>query len=113
VTVESPGDWIPGKIVVDVKDDMSEEDIQKLGDEVGLMLTDNSPDIKDDGKIELADVEPSRLSSILARLRGDPRVEAAEPLGIAKAYFTPNDPKYSAMAHDARRRGARLGVRVR
>ncbi|MBX3191432.1 MAG: peptidase S8 [Labilithrix sp.] len=102
MTVSSPGDWLPGKIVVDVKDNLSEDEIQKLGDELGITLVDNSPDIKDDGKIEIAEVEPSRIASLLAKLRGDPRVEAAEPLGVMRALFTPNDPKYTEQWHMTR-----------
>jgi len=96
------GDFIPGEIVVDLKDDISDEQIQELADEFHISLRDNSPDIKDDGKIDVADVDPSQVDALVARLSQDPRVEAAEPMEIARAYFTPNDPKFTEPWHRSR-----------
>src|SRR5690349_5495680 len=90
---ESAPDSVPGEIVVDIKDDLSEEQIQALGNEFHIALRDNSPGVKDDGKVEIADVDPSDVSDLVARLSADPRVEAVEPAGIAKILWTPNDPK--------------------
>lgn len=97
--VEDVGELVPGELVVDVRDDLSEAQIQQLGREYGLSLRDNSPGVKDDGKVELATVDPSRLAGLIARLQKDPRVEAAEQESIARAYFTPNDPKYAEQWH--------------
>ncbi|CAN5735828.1 S8 family serine peptidase [soil metagenome] len=99
LTVEDVADTIPGELVVDVRDDLSEEEIQALGNEYHLTLRDNSPGVKDDGKIELADVDPSRMSELIARLSADPRVEAVEQETVARAFFTPNDPKYAEQWH--------------
>lgn len=96
------GSTLPGEIVVDVKDDLSEDAIADLGREYGLVLRDNSPDVKDDGKVEIADVDPSREDEILAKLAHDPRVEAAEPMGVMRALFTPNDPKFGEQWHMTR-----------
>ncbi|MBS2018523.1 MAG: peptidase S8 [Deltaproteobacteria bacterium] len=101
-TVDPTSDFVPGEIVVDVKDDLSEEEIASLGAEYGLSLRDNSPDIKDDGKIEIAHVDPSRMSELLEKLSHDPRVEAAEPESVMRALWTPNDPKFSEQWHMAR-----------
>src|SRR5262249_20276338 len=54
---------------------------------------------KDDGNVAIADVPPSEVAEVIARLSADPRVEAAEPAGIAKMLFTPNDPKYGEQWH--------------
>lgn len=97
--VEDVGDVISGELVVDVKDDLSEEQIQALGNEYHLALRDNSPGVKDDGNVEVADVDPSRMSELIARLSADPRVEGVEQEVVAKAFFTPNDPKYSEQWH--------------
>ena len=100
--VEYVDDVIPGELVVDVKDDLSEEQIQALGNEYQLALRDNSPGVKDDGNIEVADIrslDPSRIRDLIARLSNDPRVEAAEQETVARAYFTPNDPKYTEQWH--------------
>ncbi|MBX3223133.1 MAG: peptidase S8 [Labilithrix sp.] len=93
------GDVIPGEIVVDVKDDLSESEIRALADEFHITLRDNSPGVKDDGNVEIADVPADRVAELVARLAADPRVEAAEPAGIARILWTPNDPKYGEQWH--------------
>jgi serine protease len=98
-TAGAEGDYVPGEIVVDVKDDLSESEIADLGKEYGIDLRDNSPEIKDDGKVEVADVDPSRIADLVERLSHDSRVEAAEPMEIAHELWTPNDPKYAEQWH--------------
>ena len=100
--VESVSDFVPGEIVVDVKDDLGESDIQALADQFHLALRDNSPDVKDDGNIEVADVDQGSVADLVARLSADPRVEAVEPMGVARALFTPNDPKFKEQWHMSR-----------
>src|SRR5689334_5603688 len=85
---------IGGEIVVDFKDDTSDADIQALGDKLHIVLRDNSPGIKDDGKINLADVDPDAVDAIMARLAEDSHVEGVERAATAQMFFTPNDPKY-------------------
>lgn len=96
---DSAAEELAGDVVVDVRDDLSEEQIAELGREYGVSLTDNSPDIKDDGKIELAHVAPGLVASLVARLSRDPRVEAVEPVQIVRASFMPNDPKFKEQWH--------------
>ncbi len=105
---DAPGDVLPGEIVVDVKDNLSEDEIAAIGREYHIALRDNSPGIKDDGKVEIADVDPGRVADLVERLSHDPRVEAAEPAGIARVFWTPNDPKYSEQWH-MQRVGAEKG----
>jgi serine protease len=93
------GEEIPGEITVDVKDGLSDEEITKLGDDYGINLHDNSPAIKDDANIAIADVDPAREASLIERLKADPRVDWAERTYVAHAYFTPNDPKFSEQWH--------------
>lgn len=95
-------DVLPGEIVVDLRDDLSDADIAKLGSELHVALRDNSPGVKDDGNIAVVDVDPSREGEISARLSRDPRVEAVEPMIVARALFTPNDPKYGEQWHMTR-----------
>ena len=99
LTVEDVPDAIRGELVVDVNDDLSEEQIQALGNEYHVALRDNSPGVKDDGKIEIADVEPGQMAELIARLSKDPRVEGVEQDTVARAFFTPNDPKYAEQWH--------------
>lgn len=98
-TVASTPDVVPGELVVDFADDLSDADIERLGQDLHVSLRDNSPDVKDDGNVAIADVAPSRLSEILERLSGDSRVEAVEPMIVARALFQPNDPKYAEQWH--------------
>jgi serine protease len=97
--VENVPDIVSGELVVDMNDDDSEEQIQAVANEYHLTLRDNSPGIKDDGKIEIAEVDPSRIPDLIARLSKDPRVEGVEQETVARAFFTPNDPKYSEQWH--------------
>jgi serine protease len=102
VEADAMPSFLPGQIVVDVRDDLSEDAIADLGREYGLVLRDNSPDIKDDGKIELTTVDAQTPPELLERLAKDPRVEGVEPQFVYKALFTPNDPKFAEQWHMAR-----------
>jgi serine protease len=95
----SAADYVPGQVVIDVKDDLSDSEIEQLGKDMGVSIRDNSPGVKDDGNIELADVDPSQVAGLIARLKADPRVEGAEMNETAQAYWTPNDPKYEEQWH--------------
>jgi serine protease len=86
-------------VAVDLRDDVSAGDIADLEAKFGVRLEDNSPGITDDGKVETARVDPARREGLLAALRADPRVEAAEPLVRYQATFVPNDPKYADQWH--------------
>ncbi len=90
---------IPGELVVDVKDNLSDEEIADLGREYGIVLTDNSPEIKDDGHIEIAEVPLADEASLIERLSHDSRVESVEPNFMFHATWVPNDPKYKEQWH--------------
>jgi serine protease len=96
---EGVPDVLADELVVDVKDDLSDEQIQGLANEFHIALRDNSPDVKGDGNVEIADVSSAEIPSLIARLQADPRVEAVERMGVAKMLWTPNDPKYSEQWH--------------
>ncbi|MCL2778826.1 MAG: S8 family peptidase [Polyangiaceae bacterium] len=100
--LESLPDVMPGEIVVDVKDDLTDADIERLGSEFHIALRDNSPGVKNDGNIAIANIDASRLGELIARLTSDSRVEAVEPVIVAKALFTPNDPKFGEQWHMTR-----------
>ena len=93
------GDFIPGEIVVDMKDDLSDSEVQELARKFHITLRDNSPGVKDDGNVAVANVPASEVASLVSRIAADPRVEAAEPAGIAKMLWTPNAPKYGEQWH--------------
>ncbi len=104
--VEAPSE-IAGEIVVDFKDDTSDDEIKAVADRLHIPLRDNSPGVKDDGKIDVADVDPSQVDEIMARLAEDPRVEGVERAAIARVLWTPNDPKYGEQWHMTRAGGER------
>lgn len=97
--LENVPDVISNEIIVDVKDNLSDEEIQGLANEMHIALRDNSPDIKGDGNVEVADVDARDIPGLIERLSKDPRVEAVEPAYVAKALWTPNDPKYGEQWH--------------
>lgn len=93
------GERVADELVVDVRDDLSDVQIEELGNEYHLAFRDNSPEVKHDGNVQLATVDPARMGEVLALLAKDPRIEAAEQEILAHALFTPNDPKYSEQWH--------------
>ncbi|MEI7894238.1 MAG: S8 family serine peptidase [Myxococcales bacterium] len=95
-----------GILAVDLKDDTSADDLRSLEASFGLTFRASSLWSRDHTKVELAAVDPSRLVDLVARLRGDPRVEDAEPLGLMFASFVPNDPLYAEKQWHITRVGA-------
>lgn len=92
-------DFVSGEVVVDAKDGLSDAELQDLANELHVSLRDNSPGVKHDGNIAIIDVAPGEVAALVRQLSADPRVEAAEPAGIAKILWTPNDPKYAEQWH--------------
>ena len=86
---------VPGEILVDLKDNASHDDIADVGRAFGLTLRDASVE-SDEDKIELADVDPADVDSLVARLEQDPRVEHAEQVSLLYASFVPDDPLYES-----------------
>ena len=105
------------ELVVDLRDDLSLRAVREVGEEYGVKLVPNSPEAVDE-RLMLADV--SRLSAarrgeLLARLRADSRVEAADenfemqlqgwrigaerPARAATSEVRPNDPRYPEQWH--------------
>jgi serine protease len=86
---------IESEIYVDLVDGASASDVEDVARIAGVPLVPNSV-VSEVDKLEIArGVDPSRVESILARLRGDPRVEVAERGSVVYAYFVPNDPLYA------------------
>lgn len=103
--VESAPSIIAGEIVVDFKDDTTDEQIAAVASKLHISLRDNSPGVKDDGKIDLTDVDPETVDALMARLAEDPHVEGVERATTATAFWTPNDPKYGEQWHMTRAGG--------
>ncbi len=93
------GDVVPGQMELDLADNLSAADIEQLGKDYGIVIRDNSPESHHLGNIAVASVDPERENQVLSRMAHDPRVEVAEPLLMAHAYFTPNDPQYKDQWH--------------
>ena len=101
--IEDAPDVLENEIVVDLKDDLSESEIQDFANEEHVRLHDNSPGVKGDGNVEIIETTlTENVDAIIARLAADPRVEAVERAGIAKMLFTPNDPKFTEQWHMTR-----------
>src|SRR4051812_46121896 len=72
-------DVLPDEIVVDFKDNVSDEEIAAVANDVHIALADNSPGIKDDGKIAIGHVGAGQsVDAIMDRLAADPHVEGVE-----------------------------------
>lgn len=86
---------VPGAIVVDCKDDVSDSDIAELSKIARTELHADNPTAQK-YKYEEGVVDPSNEDTILEQLKADPRVEHAERMVEYKALgFTPNDPMYN------------------
>jgi serine protease len=92
------------RIVVDARDTLTPGQLQELERRHGILLRYNSIHSQDE-KLLLADVTPDQSAAVLASLRQDKLVEAAEPL---RQYVLPPDVRAAHSAHDApiRSRGA-------
>lgn len=90
------------QLVVDLRDDLSLDQIDAWDDTLGIELVPNSP-VSVGERLMVADVralDAAARRRLLERLRRDPRVEAADEnfivplLGLPAPAFTPNDPRY-------------------
>lgn len=81
---------IPGKIIVDAKDDLDDAEVAALARDYGLTFTPTA--LAAETKAEIAVVSANREAEMIDRLAHDPRVEGAEPLARVRAFFVPNDP---------------------
>jgi serine protease len=88
---------IPGQIVVDARDDLDDGALASLARDFGLPFAPTA--LAAQTRIEIATVGDGEVESVLARLRRDPRVEAAEPLARVRASFAPNDPLLKEQWH--------------
>jgi len=96
---------LPGEIIVDLKDNASHDDIAEVGRAFGLSLRDASVESEED-KIELADVDPADVDSLLTRLEQDPHVEHAERVSLLYASFVPDDPLFESKQWHLKKVGA-------
>lgn len=90
---------LPGEIAVDLRDDLDDAAVALFARDFGLAdLTPNGAESARD-RLERAHVAPADEGALLARLRADPRVEAAEPMYVVRASFVPDDPLYKDQWH--------------
>jgi serine protease len=97
---------VPGEILIDAKDDVSESDIADLARIAGVPLHAASSLSLAMDKYEIADVSVADEERILEALRADPRVENAEAMEVFTESFVPNDPLYAEKQWHLKRVGA-------
>jgi serine protease len=83
-----------GRIVVDARDGITEAQLAELNARHGLQLRLNSIHAAEEDLL-VAPVPESRREAVLAALRREPLVEAAEPSRVVVGLWKPNDPRYS------------------
>ncbi|MFO0756809.1 MAG: S8 family peptidase [Byssovorax sp.] len=88
---------IPGKIIVDARDDLDSGAIAALARDYSLSFTPTM--LEGETREEIAEAPPSRIRELIARLSGDSRVELVEPLARVHAFFTPDDPLLKEQWH--------------
>jgi serine protease len=85
---------VPGEIVVDAKDSLTDAQLADLERRYGVDLRYNSVASAAD-KVLVADVDPNTEESLLAALAKDPLVESASELHVVKGLWTPNDRRFN------------------
>ncbi len=103
----------PDEIVVDLKDDATDQQIAALGESIGVQLQFASIHSRA-ARLMVARIDPANRTRILAALRTNPLVEAAEPQllfhydqapapdpsgSASSGRFVPNDPEYHRQWH--------------
>jgi len=93
-------DVVEGELAVDFKDDVPEAEMNAAASALGLTLHASSPWSHEHDKIEIAAVPAGKLTSVMAALAKDPRIEHVEPMSVFRASgWTPNDPLYKDQWH--------------
>jgi serine protease len=82
-----------GMLVVDAKDSLTPAQLAALNARHGLQLRFNSIHATEE-KLLIGEVDPAAAEAVLAALRRDPDVEAAEPMRRVQLHWTPNDPRF-------------------
>jgi len=82
------------EIVVDLRDDISPQEIAALESRYNVALEYNSEHAHEE-ELMRATVDPARLSEVVSGLQREPDVEFAQPEHIYTAFYTPNDPRFS------------------
>jgi serine protease len=96
-TVAESDDDVPGEVAVDVRDDVTDEDMADLERTYGLRA--NSSWSHGHDNLEIGFVSLADEGGVLDRLANDPRVEHAEAMEVMRASFVPNDPLYKDQWH--------------
>lgn len=94
----STPDDIPGMVAIDLDDHLSQGELDAFGSELGLTLLPSSV-LTARTRIHHATVAKEQVASLLARLRGDERVQHVEPLAKVHARWVPNDPLLDQQWH--------------
>lgn len=88
-----PSEVVDGQIVIDLRDDLSQTEIDQFASDYKLSL--NPTVLFDSTKEEIAWVDPETEASVLDRMHHDGRVEIAEPLYEIHMTMEPNDPRFA------------------
>lgn len=97
VTAELPDDEtarVPGRVVVDFVDGTTKAEFDEMEKDWGLDLELNSTEEGPISALTQGAYEGD-LDALLATIRANPKVEAAEPLMTVRASFVPNDPMFA------------------
>ncbi len=88
---------LPGFVIIDGKDDLSDAEVSELmalvAREMGGADVSKS-DLEAETRIEIAKVDPHEVDDVIDLLDDDPRVERVEALSWVRASFVPNDPLF-------------------
>ena len=94
----STPDDLPGVVAIDLEDDLSDSELDTLSKEVAVSLEPSSV-LTARTRLYRVTVPLGRVASLIARLRGDNRVEYIEPVAKVYARWIPDDPLLEKQWH--------------
>jgi len=94
----STPDDLPGVVAIDLEDDLSDAELDTLSKEVAVSLEPSSV-LTARTRLYRVTVPLGRVASLIAKLRGDNRVEYVEPVAKVYARWIPDDPLLEQQWH--------------
>lgn len=88
---------IPGRVVIDAMDDISDAEHQALLVKIQGQfphINFSATDLAEQTKIMVGEVQPDQVDDVIEFIRSDSRVQHVEPSYEMKALYEPNDPMY-------------------
>lgn len=95
--IEAVDGVIPGRVVIDAVDNISDEEHKQLLAKLQGRFPDlslSATDLAEETKILVGEVRPDQVDDVIEFIKSDSRIQHVEPSYQVKALYEPNDPMY-------------------